>query len=184
MRLQGVLKSFKDPKKMGDVFNGTERQKKTSFQFLMINIKEIFNQLEQQIDELDIHDKIFFYIYYMTENGWPLREGYFSEFELKRLTLFKGDLLKNLRSKNYKTDKIIIGGLIIVRMLILELIFQKQFEDEPNKEYSPHALRNYMVLGSFLYIIFSHYIKEHIGKCNEITEEMKVFLANKSEFQA
>lgn len=33
-------------------------------------------------------------------------------------------------------DKFIIGGLIFVRMIIMDLIFKKEFDDEKEKEYS------------------------------------------------
>ena len=62
----------------------------------------------------------------MTENGWPLRENYYSEFEMKRISVVNEIILKNSR-KSLKTDKLIIGGLLLVRIIILDLILKKEF---------------------------------------------------------
>ena len=123
-------------------------------------MKELFNHLDFLTEQLEVQDRIFNYFYYMTEHGWPLRQNYFTEYELKRIPLIDDELLKNPR-KTFKTDKLIVGGLLLVRMLIMDLIFKKQFEENENTEYSNQAQKNFHILGSFLYIIFSHYIKEH-----------------------
>lgn len=72
----------------------------------------------------------------MTEDGWPLRKKYFTKYELKRMNIIDDEFLKNSK-KNLKTNKLIIGGLIIVRILIIDLILNKEFEDEDINNYHP-----------------------------------------------
>lgn len=83
---------------------------------------------------MDPHEKILNYLYYMTEHNWPLRKNYYTEFELKRIQ-YNGNFLKN-DWKNFKIDKIIIGGLVLVWMIILDLIFKKEFDDDSKINYS------------------------------------------------
>lgn len=104
----------------------------------MAQIKNLFNKLDLLTEQLEVQDRIFNYFYYMTENGWPLRHNYFTEYELKRIALIENEQLKNPR-KTFKTDKLIVGGLVLVRMLILDLIFDKEFEDDEQPEYSIQA---------------------------------------------
>lgn len=72
----------------------------------------------------------------MTEDGWPLRKNYFTKYELKRMNIMYDEFLRNTK-KNFKTDKLIIGGLIIVRIIIIDLIFNKEFDDEDLYNYHP-----------------------------------------------
>jgi len=67
-------------------------------------------------------------------------------------------------------------------MIILDLIFKKEFDDDSKSNYSIQVQRNFNVLGSFLYIIFSNFIKEHTSNQNKITENMRIFLADKKNF--
>ncbi len=59
---------------------------------------------------------------------------YFTEFEIRRMNIQRNDCVRN--DKANKTVKMIIGGFIIVRILIMEIIYKKMFLPEKKRKLS------------------------------------------------
>lgn len=115
----------------------------------------------------------------MTQNGYYPKRGYFSEFEINKLFLKEDGCY--YRTKQFELF-MIIGSYIIIRVLLLQIIFK--ISTHKNEEISPIIKRNIKILGSCIYYIFSHIVKEHL---NENIFEMqplyyKEFLANTNDF--
>lgn len=70
----------------------------------------------------------------------------------------------------------------MVRIVIIDLIFKKEFKNENDNSHSIQSDRNIDILGSLMYLLFSHYIKENISKKNSISKKQKKYLVNKIDF--
>ncbi len=61
----------------------------------------------------------------MTKNGYTPKSRFFSEFEMKRFKILENGTIGN--HNPYLGKKLVIGGFVFIRVLIIEIIFNRRY---------------------------------------------------------
>jgi hypothetical protein len=106
----------------------------------------------------------------VTENGSRLPDGYFSHFELSRMQFSHYGALKGIKDWH---SKILIGGLVVIRMFLVGIFMQADTLLGVRKENMQERILN---LGSLIYHVVMDYLKglAPITKSEVSVEETRV----------
>jgi hypothetical protein len=120
--IQPHLKSFNSLKQnLNIVDNTTEKNINSAISKYTYTIRAIFESMTDFFQSKNFLSKEFVFLSYMgTSNSFPMFK-YFSNFELSRIKIKPSGMIE---IKNFKEQMIIIGGFIIIRILLLNIIFE------------------------------------------------------------